>query len=242
MQTEPTKSVGDIAYELDTTKKPGNALGGMVLDGVFASEAVDSSGESLSIAGCDISSMQAGDGLGIFEHKKGAESSPNDQLGKIVYAKKIFGPEDCEDQRQLWFWNKVGCPLLYGRVRLYDAAGHPGAQALAAQIRDHHANDEKLTIRWSVDGSTLQREGGKLLRTIARDVALTARPCNKTCDSGLLQDPQAADFPPLVRRESMLGHCSMVMELQKGERPLPVEQSVLRLMPLLVRRAVLLAR
>lgn len=233
VKDSPGQPTNDIAFELNAKRGPGNALGGMIIDGVFASESVDSSGESLLVAGCDISTMQAGEGLAVYEHRKKDDpgASPNDILGRIIYARKIFGPQDCEDDRQRWFWDRVGCALIYGKVRLYDGAGHPGAQALAAQVRDHHANGEKLAIRFSIDGSTLHRDGGVLTRTIGRDIALTARPCNRTCDSGVLFDAAGADLPPLERHEGLLGQCTMIMDL-----PTPAPD-VSRLLPQLLRVA-----
>ena len=73
----------------------------MTIDGVFASEALDSSGEVLDVKGADISTMQEGNGFCNYEHN-GADGkgNGNEIVGKIVYVKKIFTPEDCEDERQ----------------------------------------------------------------------------------------------------------------------------------------------
>lgn len=201
---------------------PNNQLGDTVIDGVFASQAVDTSGEVLDVAGCDISSL-ATEGVAIWEHrkKKDAGHSPLDVLGKIVFAKKIHSLDDCTDERQRRFWAMVKLPLIYGKVRLYDGAGHPAALALAAQIRDHVANGDKIICRFSIDGSTLERSpppnGPRLARTVARDVAVTIKPCNRTCDSGLVHDPQAEG---LQRGEGEIGSCAVVLEqapLEKAE-------------------------
>ncbi|NDD54108.1 hypothetical protein EBZ39_09560, partial [bacterium] len=165
----------------------------MLLDGVFGSEAIDSSGEILDIEGADISDLEEGKGVFNWEHR-GEDSdgaSPNDVVGKIIYAKKIFKESDCENDREKGYWNQVKMPFIYGVGRLYDAAGHPGAVALAAQIRDHHANGEPILARFSVEGSTLEKKDNRLLRSVIRRVAITLKPCNKTAHSGLLADPNA---------------------------------------------------
>lgn len=168
---------------------------GMLIDGIFASEAIDSSGEILNVEGCDISDLEEGRGLANWEHR--GDDAPGasglDIVGKIVYARKIFGRDDCEDDRQRQYWDKVKLPFIYGIVRLYDGAGHEGAKALAAQVRDHVANGEPVLVRFSIEGSTLDKKGNRLERCVARRVALTVKPCNRTCDSGLVADPHAPE-------------------------------------------------
>jgi len=46
-------------------------------------------------------------------------------------------------------------------------------------------------VKYSIEGSTLESKDKKLLRTVCRKVALTTKPCNRVCDSGLLEDPNA---------------------------------------------------
>ncbi|NBT59062.1 hypothetical protein EBT16_09795 [bacterium] len=147
----------------------------------------------MDIEGADISDLEEGKGVFNWEHR-GEDSdgaSPNDVVGKIIYAKKIFKESDCENDREKGYWNQVKMPFIYGVGRLYDAAGHPGAVALAAQIRDHHANGEPILARFSVEGSTLEKKNNRLLRSVIRRVAITLKPCNKTAHSGLLADPNA---------------------------------------------------
>jgi hypothetical protein len=174
---------------------------GMIIDGVFASQAIDSSGEILDIDGCDISTLSR-DGVANYEHKEGdkkAEGTGNNGeeiVGRIIYAKKIFNVSDCDTDREERYWDEVKVPFLYGMVRLYDGAGHSGAAALAAQIRDHHANNEPLLVRFSIEGSTLERDKdqpNRLALSVARRVALTLKPCNRTCASGLISDPKAPE-------------------------------------------------
>lgn len=172
-----------------------NSMNGMVIDGVFASETPDSSGEILIISGCDISDLQNGTAILNFEHR-GQDApghSPLDIIGKIIFAKKIYSAKDCEDDRQTKYWNQLKVPFIYGQARLFDGAGHPGALAAAAMIRDQASNNEKILLRYSIEGSTLERKGSDLLRSVARRVAATIKPCNRSCDSGIISDPQGQD-------------------------------------------------
>lgn len=170
---------------------------GLLLDGVFASEAIDSSGEILDVKGIDISDFDEGKGVANYEHQ--GHDNENNQgqeiVGKVVFAKKIYSSSDCSNDREKLFWGKVKIPFLYGIIRLYDGAGHEGAKALAAIIRDSHANNEPIIVGFSIEGSTLEKDSktNRLKTTIARRVALTLRPCNKTAVSGLLADPNAPE-------------------------------------------------
>lgn len=170
---------------------------GLLLDGVFASEAIDSSGEILDIKGLDVSDFDDGKGVANYEHQ--GHDNENNQgqeiVGKVIFSKKIFSASDCSNDREKMFWEKVKLPFLYGIVRLYDGAGHEGAKALAAIIRDSNANSEPIIVGFSIEGSTLDKDSktNRLKSTIARRVALTLRPCNKTAVSGLLADPNAPD-------------------------------------------------
>lgn len=167
---------------------------GMILDGIFASEAWDSSSEKLELKGLCIDDFTEGKGTVNWEHRGGDSNGASalDTVGKVIYAKKIMSEKDIEDDRQRYYWEKVKeIPYLYGVVRLYDGAGHIGAQAIAAQIRDHVANNEPILIRWSIEGSTLKRKDNILEESVAKRVALTLAPCNKTCDTSLISDPNA---------------------------------------------------
>lgn len=199
---------------------------GMIIDGVFASQAVDSSGEVLDVAGCDISTLDI-DGVANYEHKEGDKkdgkggNNGEEIVGKIIYAKKIFRASDCEGEREEDYWRRIRVPFIYGMVRLYDGAGHSGAQALAAQIRDHHANNEPILVRYSIEGSTLDRDEHDRLRlkeSVARRVALTLKPCNRTAISGLIEDPRAPDGfdkKPATETET---HDLLAGLVEKGER------------------------
>lgn len=165
----------------------------MIIDGIAASEAIDSSGEILDVEGCDISDLENGVGVLNWEHRgeDAAGASANDIIGKITFAKKIFARSDCDNDRERMYWDRVKLPYIYIKCRLFDGAGHPGAIAAAAMIRDYEQNSEPILVRYSIEGSTLQKDGNRLKRCIARRVAATIKPCNKSCHSGLLEDPNS---------------------------------------------------
>ncbi len=174
---------------------------GMKIDGIAASQAFDTSAESINVKGLDISSLQAKQGIFNYEHrhpdpkdKDKTPSGPQDLLGAILFAKKIFGPEDCDDDRQLRYWSQVELPFLYIRGELYDTDGHDAARAMAAVIRFYHRNKIPCVVRFSIDGHTLERDGQELTHCVARDVALTIKPANHSCISGVISDSRAKSY------------------------------------------------
>jgi hypothetical protein len=192
---------------------------GMIIDGVAASEAIDSSGEILDVKGCDISDFERGVGILNYEHRgdDAPGASTLDNVGKIIYARKIFKKDDCEDDRQRHFWDKVKLPYIYIKARLFDGAGHPSAIGAAAIIRDAHMNNEPILARFSIEGSTLKKEGNRLARSIARKVALTLKPCNKTAISGLVADPLGAK--PVTEKAATKSLLDGLVETSKSDKP-----------------------
>lgn len=176
---------------------------GMIIDGVLGSEAIDSSGEILDVEGADISDVEKGTLLLNWEHEPG-EKGASTLVGKVVAAKKIFNKDDCENDRQRMYWDQVKLPFIYGVCRLYDGAGHEEAKRIAAIVRDHVANDELVVCRFSVEGSTLEKEGNRLKASVIRRVAVTVKPCNRTATSGLIEDPNAPDgFEKKIAKEKV---------------------------------------
>lgn len=179
---------------------------GMQIDGIAASQAVDTSAERIDIAGLDISSLKAGQGMYIYEHRHpepkrdehgnltAVPATVHDLLGAILFAKKIMGPEDCDDERQSFYWEQVGLPFLYVRGELFDSDGHDAARGMAAIIRFYHRNGIPCVMRYSIDGHTLERKDQELKSCVARDIAITAKPCNHSCISGVVKDPKAHTF------------------------------------------------
>ena len=161
----------------------------MKIDGIASSEHLDSSGEVLSIEGHDISDLEEGKGVLNFEHDE--EKSVENILGKITFAKKILSQRDCSNDRETMYWNLCKKPFVYIIAELFDDEEHPGAVAAAALIRYYARRGEKILAGFSVEGQTLERDNNFLKQSVGRRVALTLRPCNKSCVSGLLEDPQS---------------------------------------------------
>lgn len=177
----------------------------MLIDGALSVETPDSSGETVVIDGVDMSSFDTDDGIMLnYEHiqpedkaKEGKDkrlTNGEELIGKLVYFKKISKLADCESDRQEMYFRKYNeVSYVYGIFRLFDGAGHEGAKALAAIIRDCAANKEPINLRYSVEGSTLDRDKNRLTSTVVRAVAITKKPCNKAASSGLMLDPNAPE-------------------------------------------------
>lgn len=170
----------------------------MKLFGVFSAESPDTAGEVLDVKNSDISSLKEGKGVVNTEHiaPKDAEKSEVPEnfkgfqtvVGRVLNAKKIFSQEDCENKQELRAWNKIRKPLICGFVEIFDDPGHPNASSLAAIIRSYHNAGDDQTIGFSVEGSTLKREGRLLKETVIRDVAITVKPCNHAATSEVVED------------------------------------------------------
>lgn len=173
---------------------------GTILDGVFASSAIDTSGESIDIHGADISSLND-DGYVNSEHlnpdhkqfiEKGKEEDGQwgTIVGRIIFAKKIFSEQDCESERELYLWEQLKLPFIYGGVELFDNENHENAKALAAIITHYHNRNLPVMVRYSIEGSTLSRNGNLLTETICRRVAMTTKPCNKSSYNNLVAEAE----------------------------------------------------
>lgn len=172
----------------------------MIIDGILGSEACDSAGEVLCVENADISDVDKGTFLLNWEHASDAKLGAQAIVGKVTYAKKIYSESDCDDDRQRMYWRQVKLAFIYGRCRLLDGAGHDNARAIAAIIRDGVANNEKIVCRFSVEGSTLEREGNQLKSSVLRRAAITVVPCNRTANSGLISDPNS---PPGYKKDHL---------------------------------------
>lgn len=168
---------------------------GTLIDGVLASAALDTSGESLDVAGADISSMvnapansehQNPDSPQFKDLPKDENGSWSTIVGRIVFVKKIFQESDCASQRELSLWNSVQLPFIYGAVELFDNEGHRNAQELASIIKHYYDRGLPLLTRYSIEGSTLERKGNLLKKTLCRRVAITCKPCNHSAVSNLV--------------------------------------------------------
>lgn len=147
------------------------------IDMCAGSQLRDTQGETLSIEGADISELISGRGRINDNHGKGFFNC----IGKVTAAKKIFKREDCEDSRQLYYWEKIKSPYLYVKAQLFDDEDHPNARAAAAILRNIHKSDCPLKIKASVEGGVVARgikDPTLLAKTKVHSVALTFVPAN----------------------------------------------------------------
>lgn len=147
------------------------------IDMIAGSQLRDTQGEMLSVEGADISELEAGKGRLNDNHGKGFFNS----IGRITGAKKIFKKEDCENERQEYYWDKVKAPYIYVKGYLYDDEDHPNARAAAAILRNIHKSDTPLQLKASVEGGVVARgiaDSTLLARTKIHSVALTFTPAN----------------------------------------------------------------
>jgi hypothetical protein len=178
------------------------------IDACIGSEVKDSQGETLSIEGADISELESGKGRWNDNHGK----SFTDSLGQITSAKKIFKAEDCENDRQKYYWDKVKSPFIFASGFLYNNEDHPNAKAAAAILANIHKTDAPLKIKASVEGGVVSRgikDPSYLARTKIHSVALTFTPANhatlveptslKKSESEPLSEEMLKSILPLVQ-------------------------------------------
>lgn len=166
-----------------------------ILDGIAASEHLDSSGESLSIEGMDISSLGGPDSILNWEHN--SKTKPSQVVGKVTFAKKLLKAADAKTKREKYFWNKVKKPMVYIKAELFDGIGHSGAQDVAAMLKYKNKDkgeDSRLVVGFSIEGGKMEKKGMVVTKSIARDVAITVKPCNKICDAELIEGDVDEDF------------------------------------------------
>jgi hypothetical protein len=166
-----------------------------IIDGIAASEHLDSSGESLSIEGMDISSLGGPDSILNWEH--GSKEKPAQVVGKVTFARKIMKKDDAKNKREAYFWNKIKKPFVYIKAELFDGLGHSGAQDVAAMLKYKNKDkgeDSRLVVGFSIEGGKIEKKGMQVTKSIARDVAITVKPCNKVCDAELIEGDVDDDF------------------------------------------------
>lgn len=148
------------------------------IDMCSSSQLRDTQGEMLNVEGADITELELGKGRLNDNHGKGFFNC----LGKVTAAKKIFKAEDCDDDRQRYYWEKVKSPYIYVKGVLFDDEDHPNAKAAAAILRNVHKTDCPLKVKASVEGGVIARgisDPALLARTKIHSVALTFVPANQ---------------------------------------------------------------
>lgn len=166
-----------------------------IIDGIAASEHLDSSGESLSIEGMDISSLGGPDSILNWEH--GSKERPAQVVGKVTFAKKIMKESDAANKREKYFWNKCKKPFVYIKAELFDGIGHSGAQDVAAMLKYKNkdkGDESRLVVGFSIEGGKIEKKGMVVTKSVARDVAITVKPCNKVCDAEVIKDEVKEDW------------------------------------------------
>jgi len=148
------------------------------IDMIAGSQLRDTQGEMLSVEGADISDLEAGRGRFNDNHGKGFFNA----IGRITSAKKIFQSEDCSNDREKYYWDKVKSPFIYVRGILYNDEDHPNARAAAAILRNIHKADCPLKLKASVEGGVMARgikDTNLLAKTKIHSIALTFTPANQ---------------------------------------------------------------
>jgi len=148
------------------------------IDMCSSSQLRDTQGEMLNVEGADITELELGKGRLNDNHGKGFFNC----LGKVTKAKKIFKAEDCDDDRQRYYWEKVKSPYIYVKGVLFDDEDHPNAKAAAAILRNIHKSDCPLKVKASVEGGVVSRgisDPALLARTKIHSIALTFVPANQ---------------------------------------------------------------
>ena len=197
------------------------------IHGIGASENIDTSGEIVSIAGLDISSLDK-DGVFNWEHKS---DQPSQVVGKILKARKIFSDADCEDEYQEYFWNKCKVPFLYVMGELTDDYTD-SAREVAGKFRydaDKKAQNERSMMNFSVEGSKISKEGITVTRSIARKITITILPCNKAAVAEMVAtapgSPKKSAIDELFKTEAVeievlnIDSKSKLWDLLKKEDP-----------------------
>lgn len=163
-----------------------NIKKGLMIAGVFSAQAPDKTAEVIDVKGMDISSLNDGNAILNAEHEGGKFSS---YLGRIVSAKKIYKMDDCTTAHEKKSFKESGeNPIIYGVAELFDDEDHSEAKDAAAVIKHYKKRGLPIAARFSIEGSSLDKEGNLIKRSIARRVALTIAPCNAACESEVISE------------------------------------------------------
>jgi hypothetical protein len=189
---------------------------GTVLDGLFATSNIDSSGEVIEIEGVDASTLDI-DGVANWEHKG---DSPNQIVGKVLFYKKLLKRDDCENDRQRYFWDKAESPCIYGKIVLFDEVGHEGAKSIVAMLKFDQKldkTDTRQVMGFSIEGSRLGKEGNRITKCIARRIAISNFPCNKTCIAEILEEDKPIEITAKQLLAAFKKSEEMETDLKKDE-------------------------
>lgn len=187
------------------------------IDGIASSEAIDTHGEVVDLKGIDCSSL-VGAPLN-WEHKT---EEPSQIVGKILEYKKIFSQEDCENDRHLYYWNKIQIPFLYCMGRLFDDKKQSSKEVAALFLDDQEHPDEPPIVGFSIEGAKLPgaKNGMVITKSIARKLTITHCPANKTCIAQMMPSKKKSDensIDDLFRSENEASDLIKTEEIDKSD-------------------------
>jgi hypothetical protein len=156
------------------------------IDGVGSTQAIDTAGEIVDLAGIDCSSLIGG--ALNWEH---LAQLPAQIVGKVVEYKKIFSETDCETDRHKYYFSKVKGPYLYIMGRLFDDKKPSAVECAALFADDAEHPDEKPMVGFSVEGSKVDKKNIIVTKSIARKMTITNSNANKQCVAELVPNPDS---------------------------------------------------
>jgi hypothetical protein len=166
---------------------------GLILEGVASTPDRDIQGETLDIAGADIADLKNGFGFCNSDHNAGFSHL----VGRVIEADKIMSEADAKTQFQRAAWKEHKKPFIWTKSEIWDGHDHKEADSIASIYKFYQNKGEKSPIRLSVEGKTLERgPGGLLKKTKIRGVAITVAPANRKTHTevvGMLKSEGFAD-------------------------------------------------
>ena len=194
------------------------------IDGIGQCQVLDKSGELVDLKGHDITSLDK-TGTFTWEHQI---NTPATLVGKILKAKKIFSKDDCENERELYFWNKCKNPYLYVMGELLDDYTASAKECAGQMKYSKDKPGQAPLLGFSVEGSEIPntRKGMIITRSIARKITLTQSPCNSMCIAEILESPEQKsqikdDFEEIFKSEAN------AIEMFKSDQGLKIYETFL---------------
>lgn len=163
----------------------------MLIYGIGAAQVSDKVGETIDLAGLDVSELR------YLNDEHGEKM--RDMLGSIKKYKKIFTERDATTDWQKRCWGEVKAPFLYFEGDIIDDPEHEDAKAAKSLLRYVNAHPElPLAVGASVEGGIAERSGPDkkyLSKTVGKGISLTVKPCNPKCRVFIAQDLQKSEPP-----------------------------------------------
>lgn len=157
----------EMPVEIDLAKSEGE--GKRCIAGYGTTEALDKDREQILLKGMDYGPLQQ-DGFVNYDHQRRI-------IGGVKVPMIIGIPTHVEMRLEKGLWIEAellqGDPMSSEQMRLANEMWELGMALKKA------GGGRRLS--YSIEGHTLDRRGGKLVRTVARHVALTHKPVNPTC-------------------------------------------------------------